>query len=377
MDPKPFIFLDVSTLREYLAVELNLPGLPFPFDLELAIDDWIFLIFFVGNDFLPHLPSLEIREGAIDTLLKIWRSELPRMGGYLTNHGKVHMDRAQVILEGLAKSEDMIFQKRKEDEERQESREKRRRVDEHRRQDEAKAMKVAAEAPGTTTINGTDYVDVTATARGGALHPSLPSRPNASEGADEAVKPKGKKLTAIQREAEAMKQAGNLLLEAQASNRDVVANRRKIRMANISNQSAAEALKAELAGGAKDESAEGADVKTEEAEVNAEDAADGADDSKLAENDNEVPRGIKRKAEEAEADEEEEDGDDDEPNDDDDAPPNPEADQPVSKKKLKFNPDGTVDGYVDEVRLWEPGYRERYYQSKFGVPSTDTEFISK
>lgn len=113
VDPKPFIFLNVSILREYLAVELALPGLPFPFDLELAIDDWIFMIFFVGNDFLPHLPSLEIREGAIDMLLKIWKTELGRMGGYLTNHGKVNMARAQVILEGLASNEDSIFEKRK------------------------------------------------------------------------------------------------------------------------------------------------------------------------------------------------------------------------------------------------------------------------
>lgn len=114
VDPKPFIFLDVSVLREYLAVELVVPAQPFPFNLELAIDDWIFMIFFVGNDFLPHLPSLEIREGAIDALLKIWKTELGRMGGYLTNHGKVDLARAQVILEGLAKNEDSIFQKRRE-----------------------------------------------------------------------------------------------------------------------------------------------------------------------------------------------------------------------------------------------------------------------
>ena len=116
VDPKPFIFLNVSILREYLAVELIVPGTPFPFNLELAIDDWIFMIFFVGNDFLPHLPSLEIREGAIDALLKIWKTELGRMGGYLTNHGKVDLARAQVILEGLAKNEDSIFQRRREGE---------------------------------------------------------------------------------------------------------------------------------------------------------------------------------------------------------------------------------------------------------------------
>ena len=113
-DKKPFIFLDVAILREYLEVELDVPSAPFRFDLERAIDDWVLLIFFVGNDFLPHLPSLEIREGAIDTLLKIWKTELPRMGGYLAEHGQLNLQRAQIILEGLAKREDDIFRRRRE-----------------------------------------------------------------------------------------------------------------------------------------------------------------------------------------------------------------------------------------------------------------------
>jgi 5'-3' exoribonuclease 2 len=116
LDKKPFIFLDVAILREYLEAELNVNNTPFPFDLEQAIDDWVLLIFFVGNDFLPHLPSLEIREGAIDTLLRIWKMELPRMGGYLTNHGQLVLSRAQIILEGLARREDEIFRKRQESE---------------------------------------------------------------------------------------------------------------------------------------------------------------------------------------------------------------------------------------------------------------------
>lgn len=114
--PKPFIFLDVSILREYLSVELSAIVHSFPFSLERAIDDWVFLIFFVGNDFLPHLPSLEIREGAIDTLMGIWKGSLERMGGYLAEHGKVNLARAQIILDQLAEREDEIFRKRREGE---------------------------------------------------------------------------------------------------------------------------------------------------------------------------------------------------------------------------------------------------------------------
>jgi 5'-3' exoribonuclease 2 len=103
-------------LREYLEKELHMPNLPFPFELERSIDDWVFMCFFVGNDFLPHLPSLEIREGAIDRLVELYKKTVYKTGGWLTDSGIPDLSRVQLIMSDLGDVEDEIFKSRQQNE---------------------------------------------------------------------------------------------------------------------------------------------------------------------------------------------------------------------------------------------------------------------
>lgn len=97
-------------LREYLYLEFKNIKIPHGFDFERIVDDFVFLCFFVGNDFLPHLPSLAIREGALDALLFIYKNLLPSLGDYLTD-GKGNLNRSEVdvLFKDIARCEEEFF----------------------------------------------------------------------------------------------------------------------------------------------------------------------------------------------------------------------------------------------------------------------------
>lgn len=122
--PPEFIMIKLYTLKECLKRDMVQDSYV-PLDLEKFIDDYIFLCFFVGNDFLPHLPCLDIRENAVDRLLRIYHNvnrSYWQPGLYLTDKGSVNLERCQEILHELGQYEPEIFKRRKFNDERYESR---------------------------------------------------------------------------------------------------------------------------------------------------------------------------------------------------------------------------------------------------------------
>lgn len=316
---KPFIWLHVSTLREYLQAELEVPNLPFRFDLERTIDDWVFLCFFVGNDFLPHLPSLEIREEGIDTLTAIWRDNIALMGGYVTEDGVVNLERAQYILNGLAKQEDAIFKRRKQIEDKKEAAAKRRKLERDSRRGD----------------------------NGNAPFATPPNQGRPRKRQDNAPPPDDLLLftpaEANSREIRALthEQFVNRKAIFQASQQTVPTDQ-----SSVANKSAAAVLKEKMAGWKTSTSQQS---ENNESPV---DISAGSQDSV------QTPTVLgKRKAELME---------------DDSQPPG------VSTPDSVGTPAVDVDALPpDNVRMWEEGYADRYYEKKFGVDPKDIEFRHK
>lgn len=84
-------FIKVHIVREYLGRFFGDLRMKFEWNLERLIDDWVLLCFFVGNDFLPHLPGISIRKGGIDILMNYYRQKLPQLPDYLTKSGKINL----------------------------------------------------------------------------------------------------------------------------------------------------------------------------------------------------------------------------------------------------------------------------------------------
>merc|ERR1719296_111807 len=84
---KPFQIISLPILRQYMAIQFGvlkdrMTNPAMPYDFERVIDDFVFMCFFVGNDFLPHLPSLSIRDGSVDQMLSLYVEILPSMDNW-------------------------------------------------------------------------------------------------------------------------------------------------------------------------------------------------------------------------------------------------------------------------------------------------------
>lgn len=113
---RPLQVISIETLREYIDLEMKpiKNQLKIPYDLERIIDDYVFFCIFVGNDFLPSLPLLDIREGAVTMLMNIYRRLLPTWSDYIIRPGgEINYMQVQSLMKEVYENEGNILRRKR------------------------------------------------------------------------------------------------------------------------------------------------------------------------------------------------------------------------------------------------------------------------
>jgi 5'-3' exonuclease len=106
LKPDANYFLDIPELTKTIVKNMNN-------DRELTLEqqknkvfDYIFLCFFLGNDFLPHFPAVNIRTGGVDKLLNAYKATIGDTNEYITDGKIINWNNVRKVVKFLADLEE-------------------------------------------------------------------------------------------------------------------------------------------------------------------------------------------------------------------------------------------------------------------------------
>ena len=106
LEPNSNYFIDIPEFAKSLTLYLNN-------DTELTTEqqknkiyDYIFLCFFLGNDFLPHFPAINIRTGGVDKMMNAYKATIGDRNLNLTDGKTIYWGNVRKLVQFLANQEE-------------------------------------------------------------------------------------------------------------------------------------------------------------------------------------------------------------------------------------------------------------------------------
>ena len=97
-----FDIVSIKVLKSYLIQEIMKNVIDNNYNEDELIEDFVFYCFMLGNDFLPSIPSIRIRDGSITRLISIYSSILNDLNKYLIVDGSINIDFLLQLFESLS-----------------------------------------------------------------------------------------------------------------------------------------------------------------------------------------------------------------------------------------------------------------------------------
>ena len=105
LEPNETYLMDIPELTKTITMHMDntdeiKPG------AKNRVYDYIFLCFFLGNDFLPHFPALNIRTGGIDKILNAYKATIGGTADVLTDGQTIYWKNVRKVVTFLANQEE-------------------------------------------------------------------------------------------------------------------------------------------------------------------------------------------------------------------------------------------------------------------------------
>jgi len=102
LEPNENYMLDIPNLTDAIMKHITSNDVPIdPIIKQNKIYDYIFLCFFLGNDFLPHFPAINIRTGGIDKMMNAYKATI-KSNEFLTDGNKIIWANVRKLVSFLA-----------------------------------------------------------------------------------------------------------------------------------------------------------------------------------------------------------------------------------------------------------------------------------
>lgn len=113
LEPNEDYLLDIPELANIITLDMNNGEELSSVQHHNRIYDYIFLCFFLGNDFMPHFPSANIRTGGVDKILDAYKRTIGNTQENLTDGKTIYWKNVRKLVKDLADNEEEFLKREK------------------------------------------------------------------------------------------------------------------------------------------------------------------------------------------------------------------------------------------------------------------------
>ena len=105
LEPNESYLIDIPELAKIITLDMN-NGMELTTQQQKnRIYDYIFICFFLGNDFMPHFPSINIRTGGVDKMINAYKATVGNTDENLTDGKVIYWRNVKTMVRFLAEAE--------------------------------------------------------------------------------------------------------------------------------------------------------------------------------------------------------------------------------------------------------------------------------